>query len=370
MKCPRCEKDLVRTRSRENLYWRCRECEGRAVSAAVLRQSVYAEAVRQLWEAAAKSPEHDGGACPACRQPMKAVSIVVGGDPMTLDLCPGCQVVWCDADEFEALPAPPAPDAKAVAAAALAEFEQQHQKTMLGMRADIRRPDLTWRILPTFLGLPAETQDPGYGERAWVTWSLMALIAGVGLLTLGSADAAAESWGFLPREPFRHFGATPVTAFFLHATVVHLLLNLYFLWMFGDDVEGLLGGVRYLGLILLATVVGCAAHVLATSDLNAPLIGASGGISGVIAYYAMVVPRARIGFLGVRGIVGGVWCNLSARLVLIFWFVFQLFASFYDLSDVSHAAHVGGAVTGLVLGWFGRARVRASPSGDLQGGMP
>ncbi len=373
LRCPRCEKDLVRVSSQGSLFWRCGECDGRAVAAAVLRRSMDAEAFSELWEAARRTRERDGGACPSCLQRMQAVLIALDDEALTLDVCSVCQFVWCDAGEFESLPAHATPaearkELSPEVAEALAKFELEHERRMQELRASARQPELTWKSLPAFLRLPVEVEDPGFGARSWVTWCLSALIAMVSLLALLDLDAVVANWGFLPREPLRHLGTTAVTAFFLHAGLAHLFFNLYFLWIFGDDVEGFLGRGKYLGLILLATIAGCAAHAITTRRPDLPLVGVSDGISGVMAYYAMVFPRARIAMLWYTWSSFG-WLNLSARTALVLWLALQVLGTLYGLSDVSHAAHLGGAACGLLLGWFDRPGTRASPSGAPWGGV-
>ncbi|MHC4677439.1 MAG: rhomboid family intramembrane serine protease, partial [Planctomycetota bacterium] len=105
------------------------------------------------------------------------------------------------------------------------------------------------------------------------------------------------NWGLVPAELGRRFGLTFVTSFFLHGGLVHLFGNLYYLVVFGDNSEDVLGRGRYLLLIAAATIVGDIAHIVSDPGSTTPCIGASGGISGVLAYYCLRFPKASVGIV-------------------------------------------------------------------------
>src|SRR5204863_9416604 len=106
-----------------------------------------------------------------------------------------------------------------------------------------------------------------------------------------------ERFGLVPAQATRSGGLTFVTAFFLHGGILHLAGNIYFLLVFGDDVENFLGPIRYLVLIALAAFIGDLAHIAADPQSQIPCIGASGGIAAVVTFYALQFPRIRLGFL-------------------------------------------------------------------------
>src|SRR5207249_4486791 len=117
------------------------------------------------------------------------------------------------------------------------------------------------------------------------------------------------------------------TSFFLHGGWVHLLGNLYFLLIFGDNVEDYLGRWRYLLLILLAMIVGDALHVLMDPRSAVPVIGASGGIAGIITFYALKFPRVRLGFL-----FRFWWFHMPAYFALIMWVLLQFVGAWLQLA--------------------------------------
>jgi membrane associated rhomboid family serine protease len=143
---------------------------------------------------------------------------------------------------------------------------------------------------------------------------------------------------------------TLLSSMFLHAGLIHLAVNMYFLYVLGDNVKDALGHVGYLCFYLVCGTAGGLTWLLFNSTSNDPCIGASGAIAGVMAAYFVLFRQARLTLMvlfwqwKVRGIV---WLGL--------WFVFQVFASTLDIARVAtavaHLAHVGGFVAGLVIIW-------------------
>ena len=140
--------------------------------------------------------------------------------------------------------------------------------------------------------------------------------------------------------------ATCVTYAFLHSDIFHLGGNMLFLWVFGDNVEDALGHFRYLVFYLLCAIAGAVVHGMIAPESQAPLIGASGAIAGVVAAYLVLHPRVKIWVLAFARIP----LRLPAWIVLALWIVFQ-FVMFVAGGDdqISWAAHVGGIVAGVVL---------------------
>jgi membrane associated rhomboid family serine protease len=180
----------------------------------------------------------------------------------------------------------------------------------------------------------------------------------VSILAFFNLDAAIDSFGFVPAQAFRYGGLTILTSFLLHGGILHLIGNLYFLLIFGDNVEDYLGWRKYLLLILAATITGDCVHLLVASGSTTPCVGASGGISGVIVFYALQFPRARLGFL-VRLYWQFRWLQIPAWGALILWLLMQSFGVVMQLSgfsNVASTAHLGGSAAGLLLWlWWRKA---------------
>jgi len=208
-----------------------------------------------------------------------------------------------------------------------------------------------------------------------VTVALLALNAVVFIyeLLLGpEADGLLMSLGAVPARitsPATHPLAflTLVTSMFLHGGWAHLIGNMLYLWIFGDNVEDALGRGGYLLFYLLAGVgAGLAQVAMAPSSLI-PAIGASGAIAGVLAVYLVLYPGAPV-----RALVPGFFFARVARVpaaaVLGMWFIIQLFNGFLSLGvntmatgGVAWFAHIGGFVVGLGVGFIARGR-RRQPS--------
>jgi membrane associated rhomboid family serine protease len=145
---------------------------------------------------------------------------------------------------------------------------------------------------------------------------------------------------------------TIFTSMFLHGGWAHLIGNMWYLWIFGDNVEEAMGHFRYLIFYLISGLLASMSHIISGTGSVLPSIGASGAISGVLGAYLLLYPRAQI----LTFIFLGFFIRLiyiPAGFVLGFWFVLQLLggsmAGGQDAGGVAFWAHIGGFVAGLVL---------------------
>ena len=148
---------------------------------------------------------------------------------------------------------------------------------------------------------------------------------------------------------------TLLVSMFMHGSLMHLLGNMLFLWIFGDNVEDDLGHLRYSGFYLVTGLAASLAHVVSTFVFGdnpfIPSLGASGAISGVLAGYLVLHPRRRVRVLMMRTVT-----EVPAFVAVGLWFLFQLISAFGVISQgpqagggVAFMAHIGGFVAGLVL---------------------
>lgn len=145
--------------------------------------------------------------------------------------------------------------------------------------------------------------------------------------------------------------ATIFTSMFLHGGVLHLAGNMLYLWIFGNNVEDAMGHARFAVFYLLCGAAAALTLAFIDPGSRIPMVGASGAISGVLAAYVLLFPRARVTVIVPLGIIFYPFA-LSAFWVVSFWFVLQLMsAAFSDPQQpgVAWWAHVGGFATGLVL---------------------
>ena len=149
--------------------------------------------------------------------------------------------------------------------------------------------------------------------------------------------------------------ASLVTSMFLHGGWMHIIGNMWFLWIFGDNVEDILGHGPYLVFYFLCGIAAGLTQVMVNPDSNLPTIGASGAIAGVMGAYLVKFPHSRILTL-IPIFFFLTTYELPAAFVLLYWFIIQFFSGVGSVA-YSHAseggtawfAHVGGFITGIVL---------------------
>ena len=161
---------------------------------------------------------------------------------------------------------------------------------------------------------------------------------------------------FTPLSPV----LTPLTSMFLHGGVAHVMGNMLFLWIFGDNVEDRIGRFRYLLFYLLAGYIAALAHILSNTASPLPTVGASGAIAGVMGAYLVGFPNAKLAVIVPPFVFVRLW--VPAFVFLILWFVLQFLGGWFDwmsigdTGGVAFMAHVGGFVIGLLAGWIVRSR--------------
>ena len=218
--------------------------------------------------------------------------------------------------------------------------------------------------------IPLSDENPLRSVRfQWVTIGLIATNVLVFLLEITSdGNAAIASFALIPSELFQVSlwggsaqgtgqllvvpeGLTLVTYQFLHSDILHLVSNMLFLWVFGDNIEDAMGHIKFLVFYILCGVAGGLAHALVLPDSGLPLIGASAAVAGVIAAYLILHPRVRVWVLAFRIIP----LRISAAWVLGVWVVTQFVMIALGPADqVAWWAHVGGMVAGAILILFMR----------------
>jgi membrane associated rhomboid family serine protease len=142
--------------------------------------------------------------------------------------------------------------------------------------------------------------------------------------------------------------ATLITYMFMHAGWMHIIANMLFLWVFADNVEDSFGHAGFLLFYLLCGVAAAFAHAVAAPASQAPLVGASGAVSGVMAAYLVLFPRARVWVLLFMKLP----VRISALWALVGWFGFQVVSLFVEQDGnviVAWWAHIGGFLAGLVI---------------------
>jgi len=189
-----------------------------------------------------------------------------------------------------------------------------------------------------------------------VTYVLVGLNVLMFLLELSAGDDFIQRWAFIPAafaaDPAGNF-ITIFTAMFMHGGWLHLLGNMLFLWIFGDNVEDRLGHAMFLVFYLLAGIAATLAQFAVAPHSTVPNVGASGAIAGVLGAYILMFPQSRVNVLLGRQIVA-----MPAVIVLGMWIFFQLISGVgtiaytdetANVGGVAYMAHIGGFVAGLLM---------------------
>lgn len=291
----------------------------------------------------------DPRSCPKCQAVLRKFNYAYDSNIM-LDKCPNCDGIWTDYGEIQNVAAYLKRDPKADALGASIVKQQRDMENLAAIGEVFKGRIPLWAgYLKIILPLGDENQT----KRFPVINSLViGACTFIFCLVLFSSELTqedvVEEYGF---SPARFFGIGLVTHMFLHAGVFHLLGNMYFLWIFGDNVEDRLGYIKYILFYLGAGVAAAGLHGVIYADLARPMIGASGAISGVMGAYLVFYPHARIRLFFLYRVI-----RVPAVGYLGCWFVFQLlFGLFYKgigILNVAWFAHIGGFVFGVVFAYF------------------
>lgn len=288
--------------------------------------------------------------------------IFTRGEPVVrIDQCPDCLGLWLDGGELHEIAAaltrgpahpllrPPVPPS--VVAAGRPREEDSVPETA-------PPPTSAWLWLFMFLtGLPVEHDHP---RRRWpLTVSVLIVLCVLAFFyTLGSPNPDRFIWtfGLVPERSLMGHWLPIFSHMFLHGSFMHLFGNMYFLWVFGDNVEDRLGRSRFLLLYCLSGLGAATLQLALTPDPSIPMVGASGAISGVMAAYALLFPKARL--VSLIFIFRVHW---KTSTYLLIWLAFQLFGAFRDVPKVAWWAHIGGFIVGGALAWHWRPTQPTAP---------
>jgi membrane associated rhomboid family serine protease len=222
----------------------------------------------------------------------------------------------------------------------------------------VRTPVTTYLLIGTILGVWVLVQGAGLDQQA-----LAVSICNLGMVpgeitkqaALGTGVPLGPGMACVVDDQAINFW-TPLTSMFLHGGWGHLLGNLLFFWVFGNNIEDSMGRGRFLVFYLLCGLIAAGAHVVLDPTSPVPTVGASGAISGVLGAYLVLYPRVRVRML--------FWFLLFIRVirvpawaVLLWWFFWQVVAGLPQLMTVNREvsggvavwAHIGGFVAGVIL---------------------
>jgi membrane associated rhomboid family serine protease len=217
---------------------------------------------------------------------------------------------------------------------------------------------------------PIRDSQPSYSTpvvtRTFIVLNVLAFLYQISLDSY-TANDFVYAFGFVPE---RASWASALTSIFLHGGWLHLIGNMVFLWVFGDNIEDILGHGRYILFYLGCGVIACYSQYLLNPDSRVPMVGASGAIAGVMGAYMVKFPHSRIVTVGWFIILYTL--ELPAWLMLIMWFGMQFFSGVGSIADAhlqrggtAFFAHIGGFVAGVALIYLFKPRDRYRGRADL-----
>jgi len=210
--------------------------------------------------------------------------------------------------------------------------------------------------------LPGDVYPGIIRRRPWITYFLIIINSIIYLLTsYKSSFLQIDSdvlwrYSFVPALLSTSDGWLRIlTSMFLHGYPLHIIFNMYFLYIFGRDVETFLGSFRYFVLYIASGFLAAFVHtsmslVMGIDNLGIPALGASGAISGVLGAFLMLFPGVRMSIC--IFIPFPICGNMSSTLFIIFWFILQIIYGYLQLGGVAFFAHVGGFLGGLALVYY------------------
>ncbi|CAN5694900.1 rhomboid family intramembrane serine protease [soil metagenome] len=138
-----------------------------------------------------------------------------------------------------------------------------------------------------------------------------------------------------------------LSSMFMHGDIMHIFGNMLFLWIFGDNIENLIGHIRYAIFYLVCGFAAALAQILMNTDSIIPMLGASGAISGVLGGYMLLFPTRKV-----RALLFSIYTTVPAYVALGLWIGYQIITGYLTptgTGGVAYAAHIGGFIAGLVL---------------------
>lgn len=197
----------------------------------------------------------------------------------------------------------------------------------------LKWPIINWILIVANIAVFFLVQTPIGINKAAISFGLVPALVNDHAILMPSAIWIPETLTFL-------------TYSFLHGDWFHLLGNMLFLWVFGDNVEDSMGHIKYLFFYLICAAAAGAGHAFVFAQAEAPLIGASGAVAGIIAAYLILYPKMRVWVL----VLGKIPLPLSAFWCLGAWVTLQLYSLVFDAdSQVSWISHVVGLAAGAIL---------------------
>jgi membrane associated rhomboid family serine protease len=364
--CPRCAIPLADFQHEQLRTAMCPSCRGLFFEQADLARAE--PALLRFVKTTPLAPDKTL-ACPSDGTAMEARRIQTDHEAVVVDCCPSCSGLWLDRGELAILRKavkrrrlqpnhPPVPGrghrGQSPEQRAQTVLDTENRRLNTNNDESLANTGAGWTLFALLTDLPVEGYNPVYRTPV-ATYALMAICVAMGF---GQMNGGLDELALVPDDMWRR-PHTLLTSMFMHADIVHLLVNLYFLKICGDNVEDRLGRAWFLVLFLGSGLLGGIVHGLLTPSVDMPMVGASGGISGILAAYVWFFPDVRLSLLPLWwfAIRGRAWIHLRALFYIPIWFLIQLAMLAFGVQGIAIWAHIGGFLGGLGLTWWMAGRV-------------
>jgi membrane associated rhomboid family serine protease len=362
----------------------CDSCGGAAIGINALKnRNALKSFVDNIWQKSRGQPKFGRKLCPFCQQLMVEVKENINGSTLDLDICNKCMMVWFDKGEQEKFPKKydgeehsfkKVDDLSPESREALAVFDLKETRMQdRGWELDTERPDSFSKKLLTVLGFPTTSDNTEYKKLPAVLFGVTAAVIIVYIFDILNGNILVNNWGLKPSHWQRYYGFNFISSFFIHADFEHILFNLYFFVLFGRKIEYDLGKLGFGILLLSSHLFGIFFHFILSINSQVPVVGASAGISGIMAYYALTFPRDKIYFFRII-YFRAVWLRFSIHFYFILFVLMQLAGTIMQFTmgtSISYVAHLGGMLGGIVMALWMRESKREEAEkggGDLISG--
>ncbi len=326
-----------------------------------LRKVLPANEVEKIWSIGKTAPTSQL-LCSHCRQKMKVVAGAPNG--VEIDFCERCHLVWLDTGELTTLhktnsevkpdtkTATPNDESKLEFGRLLFQMQQEKDSFLSSLRIEQTSLDFkdSWKYFISVLGMPVEEEKDFFKSTPWATRILIFLCTFVSLWSFKHLDTAIANFSFFNNLKFPENILRVFSASFIHVHYLHLIVNMYALWIFGDTAEGHVGKKKFILIYALSTIVGYLFFALWNPTAH-PIVGASAGIAGLTAFYIFSFPHRRfVVFWFFR------WLSIPGLLLGSVYYFFQIIHAMLEISKqgngISYLSHLGGGLVGLFFGWY------------------
>lgn len=377
MKCPACNNQLQSTQYKNYILDFCAVCGGiwfdkgelkDTVNSLISDNEVDYQTVKEALNKKPidlKSEQHLIRQCPKCNGGMKIFNYSYDSN-IFIDKCPSCEGVWTDMDEIKQIAkynkGNPKVDAMGKSVAeAYKRYLENKLKTEefmdLGGKFSIGK-FLLWRV--SLFPIPLKDENP-IKKIPVVTLSLIlfnVIIFLYQLFFVHEPETYVRLVGLTPSGAFQSNRLfTFISSMFVHGGFWHILGNMYFLWLFGDNIEDEWGSIKFLLFYLLCGIIGSLTFIGVHPNLNEPAVGASGAISGILGAYIILYPDVEVSAFWLGRIRG-----ISAFGYLLYWVLFQALFGVIEIcsktpSYIAYWDHLGGFFCGVLIAYIVKKKI-------------